>query len=80
MVRSMAYQCADDQKSTDLFVLAHPSHAHGCPSSTSPVYGLIKNRIKVAYVVLNSHVGGTPINKLPILLLIHEVGLEEPNI
>lgn len=82
LVRGMAYQCADNQKSTDLFVPAH----HGGldapigPSSTSPIYGQIKNRVKVTDVVLNPHVGGTPINKLPILSLIHEVGLEKPNV
>lgn len=82
LVRGMAYQCADNQKSTDLFVPAH----HGgidapiAADRTAPVFGRVKNRVKFTDVLLNPHVGGTPINNLPILSLVHDIGLEQPNV
>jgi hypothetical protein len=82
LVRGMAYQCADNQKSTDLFVPAH----HGGiaapigPGNTSAVYGQIKNRVRVTDVVADPHVGGTSMNELPTLSLVHDLGLQESRV
>jgi hypothetical protein len=81
LVRGMGYQCSGNQNMASIFVPAH----HGGldapigPDCTAPVCGQIQNGTQVTDV-LNPHAGGAPINKLPILSLVHDVGLGEPNV
>ena len=77
LIRGFAYQCADNQKSTDLLTAMH----HGgletpiCAENTSPLHGQIKNRATETDVLVNPHVGGHPINHLPTFSIVHDVGL-----
>jgi hypothetical protein len=80
--RHMAFQCADNQKSTDIVVPAHHGglEAPICLTNTGTVFGQIKNRESSRDVLLNPHVGGTPRNKLPTLSLVHDLGLKKPRV
>jgi hypothetical protein len=84
LVRHMAFQCADNQKSTDI---AAPAHHGGLeapigPANTGPVFGQIKNCAMSGDVLLDSHasVGGAPHNNLPTLSFVHDLGLKKPNV
>jgi hypothetical protein len=82
LTRGYAYQCADNQKATDLVAGLH----HGglkapiCAENTSPMNGQVKNRVTPSDVLVNPHVGGTPINNLPTFSIVHDVGLQENNV
>jgi len=79
LIRGFAYQCADNQKSTDLITAMHHGglEAPICAENTSPLYGQIKNRATETDVLVNPHVGGHPINHLPTFSIVHDVGLQE---
>ena len=82
LVRHMAYQCADNQQSTDLVAPAHHGgpEAHICIENTAPIFGQIRNRQTSSEFLLNPCVGGEPKNNLPTLSLIHELGLQEAQV
>ena len=79
LIRGFAYQCADNQKSTDLITAMH----HGglqvpiSDKSTSPLHGQIKNRATKTDVLVDPHVGGSPISDLPTISIVHDVGLQK---
>jgi len=77
LVRHMAYQCADNQRSTDIVAAVHHEglEAPIGPENTSPLYGQMKDRAKFSEVLLNPHIGGTPRNGRPILSLVHDLGI-----
>jgi hypothetical protein len=79
LVRGMCYQCVDNQRSTDLFGTIHHGGL-GAPISqqnSSSLHGQIRNRTVVTDVLANPHVGGTPVNNLPIMVLVQDVGIQQ---
>lgn len=77
LIRGFAYQCANNQESTDLVAAMH----HGgllapiSAKNTSPMNGQLKNRETRTDVLINPHVGGKPVNDLPTFSIVHDVGL-----
>jgi hypothetical protein len=81
LVRHMAFQCADNQRSTDLVApMLHGRNASICSKNTTPLYGQVKNRTKRSDVLVEPHIGGKPPNNLPILSIVHELGVDRPDV
>ena len=77
VIRGFAYQCADNQKSTDLITAMHHGGL-GAPisgESMSPLHGQIKNRVTKTDVFVNPHVDGRPFKDLPTFSIVHDVGI-----
>ena len=79
LIRGLAYQCADNQTSTDLIAAMHHGglEAPISPESTSPLYGEIRNDATKTDVLVNPHDGDRPITDLPTLSIVHDVGLQK---
>jgi hypothetical protein len=81
LVRHMAFQCADNQRSTDLVApMLHGRNASIVPENTTPLYGQVKNRTKRSDVLVEPHIAGKPRNDFPILSIVHELGVDKPDV
>jgi hypothetical protein len=79
LIRGMAYQCRDNQVSTDLASAIH--FGHNAPIShenTSSVLADLKNRMKAEPMFINPHIAGKPLNSLLVLSLLMELGVLYP--
>jgi hypothetical protein len=82
LVRGMAYQCPDKQRSIDLIA---PTHHGNLDSPISPensgfLFGQVKNSASSSEVLVNPHIGGTPLNLHPSLSLVHDLGLSQARV
>lgn len=79
ILRGMAFQCTDNQRSTHMLVGMHHGGIDGPigPETTSPLFGHVKNRIPLS-TLLDPDQAGTPPKGLPVLSILMELGSSEP--
>lgn len=76
LLRCMAFQCADNQMSTDLIGPIHWGLDNPVDAkNTSPLYGQVKNTAKAEHDLLNPHQAGESPKNRYTLSLLHHVGL-----